>query len=122
MLSLEVRLFSSTGDERMRMLGEMLKRVPMFLSTDNTPLIYVVLPKACIFNSRYMNEELWLELTASCGFGKLISSHTSLKLAYYLWQWEGKQPEKGREYAKKVIKTGADRNNFAVIISTNSKK
>jgi 25S rRNA (adenine2142-N1)-methyltransferase len=98
--------FVPVADQR----GKMIKRTHLFLKDD--AYLFIVLPLACVENSRYMNDDLFCEIVQSTGF-RLIQSHKSKKLVYYLYQ---------RDIARKTdlnprkleLRNGKQRNNFFV--------
>jgi 25S rRNA (adenine2142-N1)-methyltransferase len=108
--------------------GEMLKRTLKFLgpraprlTSDKlqgvNPALFLVLPAACVTNSRYMNEERLTCIMASLGY-VLLERKLTAKLVYYLWQLRDKPVPEEQNFAKKEINPGAGRNNFSVILKT----
>lgn len=98
--------------------GEMLKRCVKFLTTKYTlefvPCLFLVLPIACVDNSRYLNEERLVEIMNSLGFHLAQSKRTS-KLAFHLWEYTGDYSPK--VFKKEELRSGKTRNNFAVILT-----
>ncbi|KAK2839346.1 hypothetical protein FQN49_006231 [Arthroderma sp. PD_2] len=112
--------------------GEMLRRTVQFL-TSNTqqvseesassstageflPALFLVLPAACVLNSRYLTEERLDDILASLGY-QLLQRKVSSKLIYYLWKYSDAEVRtKGVGYAKEIINPGPGRNNFAVVM------
>jgi len=98
--------------------GEMLKRCVKFLtslcSISFTPTLFLVLPVACIDNSRYLTEERLLEILASLGF-HLVESKRTNKLIYQLWHYTGNSSR--RTFKKEMLNPGHKRNNFAIILN-----
>ncbi|KAL5119043.1 25S rRNA (adenine2142-N1)-methyltransferase [Pleosporales sp. CAS-2024a] len=95
--------------------GEMLKRITEFLRapTAATPLLFLVLPLPCVDNSRYLDENLLLQIMQSLGFEKTHSKNTS-KLCYYLFSWSGRpQPQK---VVKKKRRDKPAMNNFCIVM------
>jgi 25S rRNA (adenine2142-N1)-methyltransferase len=98
--------------------GEMLKRCVKFL-TSNCPIslpptLFLVLPVACVDNSRYVTEKRLLEILSSLGFELAQTKRTS-KLIYQLWNHTGaKTPTKS--FKKEMLNPGHTRNNFSIIL------
>ncbi|PVH16614.1 uncharacterized protein CXQ87_004909 [Candidozyma duobushaemuli] len=95
--------------------GEMLKRMAQFLlPVSETPSsVFMVLPLPCVSNSRYMSRELFLEVMGKVGFSQ-VKYHEANKVAYWLFDWNGKKPRTGKKEKKKEILPGATRNNFYI--------
>lgn len=104
--------------------GEMLKRCVTFLTTvlpsacitPFTPALFLVLPLACIKNSRYSTESRLQDVMSSLGFALLESKETS-KLIFQLW--EHSQVYKPRPFRKEILNPGKTRNNFSIIVDNN---
>lgn len=120
-LSLVLNFVPSAADR-----GEMLKRTCQFLDTraprtmpaslhDNFPALFLVLPAACITNSRYMNEERLTVMMASLGYVSLKRKQTA-KLIYYLWILRDKPMPELQNFPKAQINPGGDRNNFSIVL------
>lgn len=105
--------------------GRMLLRTLSFLrqpsSTSATiagetyPLLFLVLPKSCIDNSRYFTDALLSELMAELGYTRLKSKLTQ-KLAYTLWHWDGRTTGPSRAFKKHEVNPGRSRNNFVITL------
>ena len=106
--------------------GEMLKRTCHFLdkraprgmseSLQRTfPALFLVLPTACITNSRYMNEERLTLMMASLGYVLLKVKQTD-KLVYYLWQLRDPPSPDQQNFPKKEIRSSGGRNNFSIVL------
>lgn len=97
--------------------GEMLKRCVQFLTPESpisfAPTLFLVLPAACVDNSRYLTEERLLEILASLGF-QLVQSRRTSKLIYQLWTLTGKPSPK--PFKKEMLHPGHKRNNFAIVL------
>ena len=75
--------------------GEMLKRCSLFLTssfpglstteTEFAPYLFLVLPAACVLNSRYFSSERLHDIATSLGYKKLEEKITN-KLIYQLWE------------------------------------
>ena len=104
--------------------GEILKRTCQFLDQrapktipgklqDTFPMLFLVLPAACIVNSRFMTEERLTTMMASLGYISLNRKQTA-KLVYYLWVLRDKPVP--NDFAKKEVNPGRDKNNFGIVI------
>jgi 25S rRNA (adenine2142-N1)-methyltransferase len=104
--------------------GDMLRRTLEFLhgtrayqstSVSNMfPCLFLVLPAPCVTNSRYLDEERLVAIMASLGYTKTMSK-TTQRLVYYLWK-SGPKPKAAQEFSKREIRSGPNRNNFAVVL------
>lgn len=92
--------------------GIMLQRV-LDLLKENGGYLYIVLPLACVENSRYMDNKLFIEIVTSFGF-KLLQEHKSTKLAYWLFERTPAVGVKKLDVKKKELRKGSNRNNFFV--------
>ncbi|TLD22940.1 hypothetical protein PspLS_07286 [Pyricularia sp. CBS 133598] len=105
-----------------RLRGDMLLRTLDFLRLPNnspasfTPSLFLVLPAPCVTNSRYMDETVLERIMVSLGF-KLVHSKPTQRLVYYLWRRESKLPTKREAFAKKEVRSGPTRNNFAIVLA-----
>lgn len=112
--------------------GEMLLRTLAFLHQPITcsrdgmkaglkpyfPSLFLVLPAPCISNSRYLDTNKLNDIMASLGY-EMTKSKTTLKLVYYLWTRITEEPpflSSGKAFAKKELRSGANRNNFAIVL------
>ncbi|KAJ5081392.1 hypothetical protein NUU61_009656 [Penicillium alfredii] len=97
--------------------GEMLKRCVKFLTSNSpvscVPRLFLVLPVACIDNSRYLTEQRLLDILACLGFHLAQSKRTS-KLIFQLWEYTGEYSL--RVFKKEMLNPGKKRNNFAIIL------
>ena len=104
--------------------GEMLKRTCQFLDQraprgmlealqGTFPALFLVLPAACIYNSRWMNEERLTLIMASLGYVLLKYKQTA-KLVYQLWQL--RDPPTQEHFAKREVNPGGRRNNFSIVL------
>ncbi len=115
-LSLVVN-FVSDAIER----GKMLKRIEAFLRplkpgrSGTFPALFLVLPVACVANSRYLDEERLEAIMGSLGYTK-VNVKTSAKLTYYLWKREESSEVKCRPFKKEEVRAGKSRNNFAILL------
>lgn len=100
--------------------GEMLRRACDLLDPTGEELVFLVLPRACVDNSRYMDKERLLAICAAVGL-EPIEEHMSPRLVYLLLKHGagagagagGERPAFGR----KVVRQGQKRNNFAILLS-----
>jgi 25S rRNA (adenine2142-N1)-methyltransferase len=105
--------------------GQMLRRTLQFLKAPHTysnqsasslfPSLFLVLPAPCVTNSRYLDEERLEAILASLGYAKVKSKLTQ-RLVYYLWKRDVKAPVRGQSFAKKELRPGGARNNFAIVL------
>lgn len=93
--------------------GEMLRAAYRLCKTGG--YVAVVLPLACLQNSRYMTQGHMEDIMASLGFD-LIHSKNSRKLSFKFYQKSGRTPLK-RKFPKKIIKKGKTLNNFSIVLS-----
>lgn len=113
--------FVPEADGRGRMLQRTLEFLkaptdPRLLPTGELfPCLFMVLPAPCVTNSRYMDEHLMETIMGSLGYKKAHSKITN-KLVYYLWARTGDHAKAGAKFSKKEIRSGASRNNFAVVM------
>lgn len=101
--------------------GDMLKRCVTFLTKSLppdcpmafTPSLFLVLPLACVDNSRYLTESRLHEILFSLGFTLARCKKTS-KLIFQLWEY-GETP-RPRPFRKEILNPGKTRNNFAIVV------
>lgn len=98
--------------------GEMLKRCVAFLSRSAssppfTPCLFLVLPAACVYNSRYLTENRLREVLSSMGFTLAETKQTS-KLVFQLW--EHNRDYRPKPFKKEILSPGKTRNNFAIVV------
>lgn len=98
--------------------GEMLQRTCEFLRQDEDspnilPALFLVLPAACVTNSRYLTEGHLEELMSSLGYS-LRHKHISAKLIYCLYSFSGDGSPRG--FPKTQLNPGSKRNNFSIIV------
>ncbi|KAK8056513.1 hypothetical protein PG993_001740 [Apiospora rasikravindrae] len=105
--------------------GSMLLRTLEFLrkplaSTDEKldeflPSLFLVLPAPCVTNSRYTDEPTLVAIMNSLGYVQTRYKITQ-KLVYYLWTRKNISAGHGESFAKKEIRSGSSRNNFAIVL------
>lgn len=107
--------------------GDMLQRTTEFLTTASTtltpqpaqndilPCLFLVLPAACVLNSRYLTEERLRAIMSSIGY-TMTRRKVSAKLIFYLWQLQGRTESSSTTYQKELLNDGHTRNNFAITL------
>ncbi|KAB5570310.1 putative methyltransferase-domain-containing protein [Coniochaeta sp. 2T2.1] len=105
--------------------GEMLRRTLEFLhaspsysnpSVDSLfPSLFLVLPAPCVMNSRYLDEERLEAIMSSLGYTK-VKTKTTQRLVYYLWKRGTAETAGQQVFAKKELRAGGSRNNFAIVL------
>jgi 25S rRNA (adenine2142-N1)-methyltransferase len=103
--------------------GEMLLRTLEFLKKSTytegleefLPALFLVLPAPCVTNSRYMDETKLEAIMESLGYVN-VRKKLSNKLVYYLWMMEAPVANLTTSFKKVEIKSGKDRNNFAIVL------
>ncbi|PIK61653.1 putative 25S rRNA (adenine(2142)-N(1))-methyltransferase [Apostichopus japonicus] len=97
--------FAGTPEKRGRML-----QCSSRLCKENG-YVFIVLPLACLDNSRYMTDDLLDEIMASLGFKK-VKGHNSRKLSFKMYQ---KEKAKGKQdFKKRKVREGVRCNNFCI--------
>ena len=85
------------------------------LLQNHFPALFLVLPAACIMNSRYMDEERLTLLMASLGYVLLKFKQTA-KLIYSLWQLRDRPVPEEQDFKKMQVNPGPGRNNFSIVL------
>ncbi|KAK2797764.1 hypothetical protein FQN50_009093 [Emmonsiellopsis sp. PD_5] len=114
--------------------GEMLRRTTEFFTSELppilsraqsvepeegnvrfTPCLFLVLPAACVLNSRYFTEQRLDEIMSCLGY-KMVQRKVTSKLIFYLWEYTPVEEGSGRKlvFRKEELNPGRTRNNFAV--------
>jgi 25S rRNA (adenine2142-N1)-methyltransferase len=114
--------------------GEMFKRCSAFFTTfppcslpttentDFAPYLFLVLPAACVLNSRYFNPERLNDIATSLGYSKLKEKVTN-KLIYQLWEFRplpldnSNKKQSARIFRKEELNPGKTRNNFTITLN-----
>jgi 25S rRNA (adenine2142-N1)-methyltransferase len=102
--------------------GEMLARLPKFLEyPENGSMkssVFIVLPLACVTNSRYLTEERLSHIMHTLGF-QLSKRKMTSKLYYSLWTL-GPMTRSNSHFQikKEELRSGATRNNFAITLGS----
>lgn len=90
--------------------GQMLARAHEFLEPEG--LLFFVLPRACVDNSRYCSTDLVDAVMDSIGFAKQ-REHKTAKLVYWLYK---KTKGSGKRVPKTKVRDAATMNNFAITL------
>ena len=112
--------------------GDMLNRTCQFLDQraprsmpaglqSTFPALFLVLPAACIVNSRWMSDERLTLMMASLGYVILARKQTE-KLVYYLWQLRDRPTVDEQDFQKTEVNPGGGRNNFSIVLHGSSEK
>ncbi|XP_033099184.1 25S rRNA (adenine(2142)-N(1))-methyltransferase-like isoform X2 [Anneissia japonica] len=91
--------------------GEMLQKCHRFCK--KMGYLVIVLPLACVTNSRYLTHDHLVDIMDSLGF-TLISSHNSRKLSYKMFQLTEESMQK--TFKKQIVNKGTKCNNFSIVI------
>lgn len=106
--------------------GEMIKRARRFLKPAGK--LFIVLPLACLNNSRYLDFKRFRMILNYLGF-KVIKQHNSTKLTYWFLEKEEHHSQSHKKdqttqnldktysslkFPKVQIRTGPSRNNFCI--------
>lgn len=106
--------------------GKMLQRTLSFLhdlpdaaTTPETssvfPVVFMVLPRSCVDNSRYMTEKRFQEIMNALGYSRTQRKMTQ-KLAYSLWRKGGTPTTMTAKFPKQEVNPGRTRNNFVITL------
>ena len=102
--------------------GNMLKIVASFLrrplesgQLNTFPGLFLVLPRPCITNSRYLDETTLEAMMSSLGY-VTARKKLSSKLAYYYFRHTWSQSTVPRAFAKKELRKASNMNNFAITL------
>lgn len=90
--------------------AEMLRRAHRFLKPDGH--LFVVLPLACLTNSRYVDHERFRGILKTLGWEPVVQ-HDSAKLTHWLLQ---RCDGDGKEWKRQEVRGGAKRNNFCIVV------
>ncbi|KAJ2609001.1 25S rRNA (adenine2142-N1)-methyltransferase [Coemansia sp. RSA 1365] len=105
------------GDATRR--GDMLRKASQLLVSGG--YLFFVLPRACVTNSRYLDDERLQTIMQHLGFEQLFIHHTP-KLAHYLYRLSASGRINDEEskheclFKKKLLHSSAGRNNFAIVL------
>ena len=105
--------------------GAMLTRLSDFLSLETPagvvemgllPCVFLVLPLACVTNSRYFTEQRLADIMHALGF-RVSHQKASARLHYSLWTYDVQHVKASSFYfGKEELRPGASRNNFCVTL------
>ncbi|XP_068708960.1 uncharacterized protein [Montipora foliosa] len=94
-----------------RKRGEMLRKCQELIVHEG--YLFIVLPLACLENSRYLNEDQFVSMLGSLGF-EVCFGHNSRKLCFYMFR-KTNQPS-AKSFPKRVLRKGGNHNNFAIVL------
>jgi hypothetical protein len=77
-------------------------------------LLLVVMPRACMDNSRYMTQERFVAIIEAQGF-TLLRDKLSTRLAFYVLQQDSSK-RRQRGFKKELLREGGGMNNFSVVL------
>lgn len=102
-----------SGDPCVR--GDVLRKGISHVKPDGH--LVVVLPSACVLNSRYFSEGMLLELLKLLGC-EVVDAHQSPKLAFYLLKVSDAEAHKNPKlsYPKRLVRQGPKRNNYCITL------
>jgi hypothetical protein len=81
-------------------------------------LLLVVMPRACMDNSRYMTQEHFVAIIEAQGF-TLLRDKLSTRLAFYVLQ-QDKSKRQRRGFKKELLREGGGMNNFSIVLEARS--
>ncbi|KAM0787374.1 hypothetical protein ACM66B_003460 [Microbotryomycetes sp. NB124-2] len=90
--------------------AEMLVRAHKYLKSEG--FLYLVLPLPCLTNSRYTSHERMDQILKSTGW-RQVRQHDSAKLTYFLCK---RVKTDGQTCKREQVRSGAQRNNFCIIV------
>ena len=108
-------------------LGQMLLHAHRYLRPGG--YLYVVLPLACVTNSRYMTHDHFRKIVHACGYD-VVENEDSVRLTRWLLQQRERPDGKtfsssltdvspfwdGTVFKKRELQAGARRNNFCILV------
>lgn len=104
------------GDPRRR--GEILRAARNLLRPGGGGLLYFVLPRACLDNSRYMKHSMLVKMFKSLGT-KVVSQSTSNKLSLYTFKVDEEVMAdlmNYKSFPRTLCRGGTTRNNFCIVL------
>ncbi|KAL2754675.1 hypothetical protein ACRALDRAFT_2021414 [Sodiomyces alcalophilus JCM 7366] len=81
------------------------------------PSLFLVLPRSCVVNSRYISLARLTELMSLLGYIQVETRFTN-KLAYFLWTRASAPKNPLPSFPKKEVNPGSNRNNFSIVLNT----
>jgi 25S rRNA (adenine2142-N1)-methyltransferase len=117
-LSLVVNFVPDAGKR-----GEMLQRSCALLKPGG--ILFVVLPRACVDNSRYVTDESLRAVFAALGLD-VEHQHLSLKLAFYVLRLSLAHPHRYKNpdrepFKRRLLRPGESRNNFVITLTSGAR-
>ncbi|TPX10800.1 uncharacterized protein E0L32_008189 [Thyridium curvatum] len=106
------------GDMLLRTLDFLVDPSPPSSSSptkSSFPSLFLVLPAPCVTNSRYLDEDKLQAIMRCLGYEQVQYKSTQ-RLVYYLWKRVQQKPTKLPVFAKRGLRPGASRNNFAIAL------
>lgn len=97
------------GDFRKR--GEMLRKCEELIVDQGH--LFIVLPLACLENSRYLDKDFFVSMLGSLGF-EVCLCYSSRKLCFFMFKKTSQIS--GKSFSKHVVRKGGNRNNFAIVL------
>eukprot|EP00033_Pygsuia_biforma_P003227 GCRY01003539.1.p1 GENE.GCRY01003539.1~~GCRY01003539.1.p1 ORF type:complete len:263 (+),score=28.81 GCRY01003539.1:129-917(+) len=107
-LSLVVN-FVGTKEKR----GEMLKRSAAALCEGGH--LFSIMPRPCFENSRYITNDLFIQLCVSLDLFLLEQKHTT-KLSFHVFEKSVKREHSSLTRSTKIMRSGGNRNNFNIVL------
>ncbi|XP_054753468.2 uncharacterized protein LOC129259191 isoform X2 [Lytechinus pictus] len=107
-LSLVLNFVSSPSQR-----GEMLKRCQTLCRQEGH--IFIMLPRACLDNSRYFDHTLFEQMMESLNFD-LVAKHDSKKLSFLMFRKAEKRKEGKTSFHKREVRNGTRCNNFCIVM------
>ncbi|KAK2765908.1 hypothetical protein FQN54_007423 [Arachnomyces sp. PD_36] len=107
---------AARGDMLIRSTKFLTEQLPAEARSIGTfkPYLFLVLPLACVSNSRYFTEERLKDIMMSLGY-QMVQRKATVKLVFYLWELDGVR-DKRCTFKKEVLNPGKVRNNFTVVL------
>jgi len=100
-----------------RQRGRMLQLIHAHLKPRNTSLLFLVLPLACVLNSRYTSLECLSALMRVIGFDEVQTRfRPGGKVIYWLWAWREPSGQVEPWRKKQEVSRGSRRNNFSILL------
>lgn len=77
--------------------------------------LFLVLPRACVENSRYCTHNHLREILTSCGWGDIVYQDDSSRLTRWLCRETSKEWD-GTVFKKQELRKGVKLNNFCIVV------
>lgn len=81
--------------------------------------MFLVMPRPCTKNSRYLDDKLLARIMQHVGFRQISrKDRDGAKVIYTLWQKQRSRPDPAAAElaAKRTLREGANRNNFCILL------